>query len=189
MIAIGLDLFTGTFREAGRYGFFFFQKKYYPWSIYSCVWCLFDRRHILAPTSSDLVKCVQKGTILAKFHSDINFLTIHGRSRYPSLDIWARNTGQRIGVEILPGHNFLVQAWTYHWWTDIKAGFHEVVVNDQTLEVSNSDANIFLCTHLAFLIRLLNDGRWNSQIDLLSESHHLALVQKKWSGSHHCVKS
>ena len=30
----------------------------------------------------------------------------------------------------------------------IKAGFHEVVVNDRTLAVSDSDANIFLSTYL-----------------------------------------
>jgi len=112
MIAIGLDLPTGTFREAGRYA-----------------------PHLLAPTSSDLVKHGQKDTILAGFHSDLNFLTIHGRSRYPGLNIWARNTGQRIGVEIPPGYNLLVQAGKQLEHITgglIKAGFHEVVVNDRT---------------------------------------------------------
>ena len=33
----------------------------------------------------------------------------------------------------------------------IEAVWHEVVVNDKTLAVSDSDANIFLCTHLAFI--------------------------------------
>jgi len=113
MIAIGLDLPAGTFREAGVYG-----------------------PHVLAPNSTDLVKYGQKGAILAESHSDLNFLTIHGRSRYPGLNIWARSTGKRIGVEIPPGYNLLVQAGTQleHMTGGlIKAGFHEVVVNDQTL--------------------------------------------------------
>ena len=111
--------------------------------------CVFDmgihlnRPHLLAPTSSDLVKYGQKDTILAGFHSDLNFLTIHGRSRYPGLNIWARNTGQRIGVEIPPGYNLLVQAGKQLEHITgglIKAGFHEVVVNDKTLAVSDSEA-------------------------------------------------
>ena len=139
-----------------------------------CVWCRFDRPHVLAPSSSNLVKYGQKGTILTRCHSDVNFLTIHSRSRYPCLDIWAKNNPKRIGVEIPPGNNFVVQAGLQleHFTGGlIKAGWHEVVVNDQTVAVSDSDANIFLCTHIAVYIRLVNDERWNAQIDLLSESH------------------
>ena len=140
------------------------------------VQCHFDRPHVLAPSSSDLVKYGQKGTILTRRHTDVNFLTIHGRSRYPSLEILTRNCAQRIRVEIPPGNNFVVQAGKQLEHITgglIKGGFHEVVANDQTLAVSDFDANILLCTHLAFfiIIRLLNDGRWNSQIDLFSESH------------------
>jgi len=113
MIEIGLNLPPGTFREAGQCG-----------------------PHVLAPSSADLVKYGQKGTILTRFHTDIDFLTIHGRSRYPSLDIWPRNTGQRIGVEIPPGNNFFVQAGKQLEHITgglIKAVFHEVVVNERTL--------------------------------------------------------
>jgi isopenicillin N synthase-like dioxygenase len=181
MIAIGLDLPAGTFREAGQYGFVF--KKNIIHDLFTYV--SDDRAHVLAPTATtDLVKYGQKGTILTGFHSDFGFLTIHGRSRYPCLDIWARNTGQRIGVEIPPGYNFLVQAgkqFEHITGGLIKGGLHEVAVNDRTLAVSDSDANIFSCTHLAFLIRLLNDGRWNSQIDLLSESH------QPFSGTCHLI--
>lgn len=95
--------------------------------------------HLLAPTASDLVKYGKKDTILAGFHSDLNFLTIHGRSRYPGLHVWARNTGKRIPVKIPPGNNLLVQAGKQLEHITgglIKAGFHEVVVNDQTLDVS-----------------------------------------------------
>jgi isopenicillin N synthase-like dioxygenase len=95
------------------------------------------RPHLLAPTASDLVKYGAKDTILAGFHTDLNFLTIHGRSRYPGLNVWARNTGRRIAVKIPPGNNLLVQAGKqieYLTGGLIKAGFHEVVVNDRTIE-------------------------------------------------------
>jgi len=94
--------------------------------------------HILAPTGSDLVKYGQKDTILAGFHSDLNFLTIHGRSRYPGLHIWARNTGKRMQVKIPEGNYLLVQAGKQLEHLSgglIKAGFHEVVVNEPTLAV------------------------------------------------------
>jgi isopenicillin N synthase-like dioxygenase len=115
MLAHGLQLPTDTFRSAGRYG-----------------------PHLLAPTASDLVKHGAKDTILAGFHTDLNFLTIHGRSRYPGLHIWARNTGRRIPVKIPPGNHLLVQAGKQLEHITgglIKAGFHEVVVNEATLGV------------------------------------------------------
>lgn len=98
--------------------------------------------HLLAPTASDLVKYNKKDTILAGFHTDLNFLTIHGRSRYPGLHIWARNTGKRIPVKFPPtGRYLLVQAGKQleHLTGGlIKAGFHEVVVNEATVEVGTS---------------------------------------------------
>ena len=97
------------------------------------------RSHILAPTASDLVKYGKKDTILAGFHTDLNFLTIHGRSRYPGLNIWARNTGKRIPVKLpATGSYLLVQAGKQLEHITgglVKAGFHEVVVNDATLKV------------------------------------------------------
>lgn len=57
--------------------------------------------HLLAPTASDLVKN-DKGSVFAGFHYDLNFLTIHGKSRYPGLFIWLR-TGERISVSIPEG--------------------------------------------------------------------------------------
>ena len=43
----------------------------------------------------------QPGCVVAGFHSDLNFLTIHGKSRYPGLHIWLRD-GTRVPVRI-PG--------------------------------------------------------------------------------------
>ncbi|KAL1740960.1 hypothetical protein HDZ31DRAFT_46438 [Schizophyllum fasciatum] len=113
MTAVGLGLAPDTFRSAGKYG-----------------------PHLLAPTASDLVKYGKKDSILAGFHTDLNFLTIHGRSRYPGLNIWARNTGKRIPVRMPPGNYLLVQAGKQLEHITgglIKAGYHEVVVNDCTL--------------------------------------------------------
>lgn len=95
--------------------------------------------HLLAPTASDLTKYGTKDTILAGFHTDLNFLTIHGRSRYPGLHVWARNTGRRIPVAF-PGQGsyLLVQAGKQLEHISgglVRAGFHEVVVNDATIEV------------------------------------------------------
>ncbi|KAL2015366.1 hypothetical protein VTK56DRAFT_5763 [Thermocarpiscus australiensis] len=115
MTAVGLGLPADTFKDAGRYG-----------------------PHLLAPTASDLKKYGKKDTILAGFHTDLNFLTIHGRSRYPGLHIWARNTGKRIPVKIPRGNFLLVQAGKqleYMTGGLVKAGYHEVVVNDKTVEV------------------------------------------------------
>ncbi|KAH7367139.1 hypothetical protein B0T11DRAFT_50643 [Plectosphaerella cucumerina] len=115
MAALGLGLADGTFTSAGRYG-----------------------PHLLAPTASDLSRYGEDGTILAGFHTDLNFLTIHGRSRYPGLHIWARNTGRKIAVKIPQGNYLLVQAGKQleHLTGGlVKAGYHEVVVNEATRAV------------------------------------------------------
>jgi isopenicillin N synthase-like dioxygenase len=122
---------------------------------------------LLAPTASDLVKYGKKDTILAGFHSDLNFLTIHGRSRYPGLHVWARNTGKRIPVKIPPGNNLLVQAGKQLEHITgglIKAGFHEVVVNDQTLAVGLLTSSFAIYLNPSF--RSLKRGKRNSLSDL-----------------------
>lgn len=45
--------------------------------------------HKLAPTGSDLTR-YDTNTIFAGYHYDFNFLTIHGKSRYPGLFAWLR---------------------------------------------------------------------------------------------------
>jgi isopenicillin N synthase-like dioxygenase len=113
MVAVGMGSPAKTFSDAGRYG-----------------------PHLLAPTASDLQKYGKKDTILAGFHTDLNFLTIHGRSRYPGLHVWARNTGRKIAVKIPAGNYLLVQAGKQLEHVTgglVKAGFHEVVVNDATV--------------------------------------------------------
>ncbi|GAA6034387.1 hypothetical protein JCM8097_002698 [Rhodosporidiobolus ruineniae] len=117
MLAVGLGLPRETLIEAGKYG-----------------------SHLLAPTATDLKKYGQVGEIFAGFHTDLNFLTIHGRSRFPGLHIWARNSGKRIAVKMPPGH-LLVQAGKQleHLTGGlIQAGYHEVVCNEATVAALSS---------------------------------------------------
>jgi hypothetical protein len=51
--------------------------------------------HLLAPTASDFSRFGAKGTVLAGFHTDLNALTIHGRSRFPGLYVWTRDGSKR----------------------------------------------------------------------------------------------
>lgn len=135
--------------------------------------------HLLAPTASDLVKYGQKDTILAGFHTDLNFLTIHGRSRYPGLHIWARNTGKRIAVKIPPGNYLLVQAGKQLEHITgglIKAGFHEVVVNERTVEVIEKRKQQFPNRPL---IRISSTFFWH-----LNSDHDLAPIPKLAKEAH-----
>jgi isopenicillin N synthase-like dioxygenase len=91
--------------------------------------------HMLAPTGSDLSVHGELGTILAGFHSDLDFLTIHGRSRFPGLEIWDAQ-GQGRMVKIPPGCLLLQAGMQCEYLTGglIKAGYHQVTVLPQTLE-------------------------------------------------------
>ncbi|WVF68338.1 hypothetical protein IAT40_003103 [Kwoniella sp. CBS 6097] len=113
MVAAGLGLDDDAFTDAGRYG-----------------------SHLLAPTATDLVRYGKLNTIYAGFHSDLNFLTIHGQSRYPGLHIWARNSGKKIQVRIPPGCLLVQAGKQIEWLTGglIKAGYHEVVCTQATMD-------------------------------------------------------
>nr|ODN86737.1 hypothetical protein L203_03986 [Cryptococcus depauperatus CBS 7841] len=113
MMARGLGLEEETFLNAGRYG-------------HVLIFC----RDTTDPLYGKL------DTVFAGFHTDLNFLTIHGQSRYPGLHIWARNVGKKIAVE-LPFGCMLVQAGKQLEWLTgglIKAGYHEVVCTRATLD-------------------------------------------------------
>ncbi|KAJ7277063.1 hypothetical protein O6H91_Y391900 [Diphasiastrum complanatum] len=64
--------------------------------------------HLLAPTGSDLSKYSEERSIFAGYHYDLNFLSIHGKSRFPGLFIWLRS-GEKISVNV-PFGCLLVQA-------------------------------------------------------------------------------
>jgi len=91
--------------------------------------------HLLAPTASDLLKYGSIDQILAGFHQDLNFITLHGKARYPGLYIWLRE-GKKVSVSI-PDGCLLAQAgmqFEYLTGGKVTAGFHEVVVTEKTIE-------------------------------------------------------
>jgi isopenicillin N synthase-like dioxygenase len=92
--------------------------------------------HLLAPTASDLNKHNTLDTILAGFHRDLNFVTFHGKSRFPGLDIWLRD-GTKFPVSV-PDGCILAQAgmeMEHLTGGKVVAGWHEVLVNDRTLSI------------------------------------------------------
>ncbi|KAJ3052772.1 hypothetical protein HK097_005698 [Rhizophlyctis rosea] len=112
MLAIGFDLPRDTFTQLTKGG-----------------------PHLLAPTGSDLSKYGKVGTVLAGFHTDLNFLTIHGKSRFPGLHVWTKD-GRKMLARV-PDGCLLVQAGKQmEWFTGgaVTAGFHEVVVLPQTVD-------------------------------------------------------
>ncbi|KAI7755258.1 hypothetical protein M8C21_021577 [Ambrosia artemisiifolia] len=91
--------------------------------------------HLLAPTGSDLKRHGKEGTVFAGYHYDLNFLTIHGRSRFPGLSIWLRN-GKKVEVKVPVGCLLIQTGKQIEWLTagECIAGMHEVVVNKRTLD-------------------------------------------------------
>lgn len=113
MIAVGFDMPPNTFTDMMENG-----------------------PHLLAPTGSDFNKHGAAGTVLAGYHSDLNFLTIHGKSRFPGLHIWTRE-GERVGVKVPTGCLFVQAGMQIEHLTGghVLAGFHEVIVTDATVKV------------------------------------------------------
>ncbi|XP_073010315.1 uncharacterized protein [Typha latifolia] len=91
--------------------------------------------HLLAPTGSDLQRHGSEGTVFAGYHYDLNFLTIHGRSRFPGLSIWLRS-GQKMEVKVPVGCLLIQTGKQLEWLTggECLAGMHEVVVTKRTLQ-------------------------------------------------------
>jgi len=110
MAALGMNLSKDTFTSLMNYG-----------------------PHLLAPTGSDLKTHNKLGTTFAAYHYDLNFITIHGRSRYPGLFIWTRD-GRKMMVKVPPKCLLLQAGKQFEWLTggEVLAGFHEVVVVKET---------------------------------------------------------
>ncbi|KAL7158178.1 hypothetical protein ABFS83_02G124600 [Erythranthe nasuta] len=91
--------------------------------------------HLLAPTGSDLRRHGQIGTVFAGYHYDLNFLTIHGRSRFPGLNIWLRD-GRKMEVKVPVGCLLIQTGKQIEWMTagECIAGMHEVVVTERTTD-------------------------------------------------------
>ncbi|EFN59425.1 hypothetical protein CHLNCDRAFT_19374 [Chlorella variabilis] len=95
--------------------------------------------HLLAPTGADLDRHGRLGTVVAGFHYDLNFLTIHGRSRFPGLYAWLAN-GRRIPVRIPEGCLLLQAGKQMEWLTGghVRAGWHEVVCTEETVAAAEA---------------------------------------------------
>jgi isopenicillin N synthase-like dioxygenase len=87
--------------------------------------------HLLAPTGSNLRTFGKLGTVFAGWHYDLNFLTIHGKSRFSGLYVWTRD-GRKMLVKVPDGCLLLQAGKQFEWLTGghVLAGFHEVVVNE-----------------------------------------------------------
>lgn len=90
---------------------------------------------LLAPTGSDLARYGEAGTVLAGFHYDLSFISIHGKSRFPGLYIWLRD-GRKVQVKVPEGCLLLQAAKQMEILTggQIFAGFHEVIVTEETVK-------------------------------------------------------
>jgi isopenicillin N synthase-like dioxygenase len=112
MVAVGFGLEPNALRSKMRYG-----------------------PHLLAPTGSNFNRFGKLNTVLAGFHYDLNFMTIHGKSRFPGLYAWLRD-GTKAAVS-MPDGCLLVQAGKQLELLTgghVKAGFHEVVVAERTMQ-------------------------------------------------------
>ena len=109
MAALGMGLEGNTFTDRMRQG-----------------------SHLLAPTASDLQK-FEVGTPFAGFHYDLNFLTIHGKSRFPGLYVWLRNW-QKMAVKIPDGCLIMQAGIMFEHLTGgyVHAGYHEVIYTEGT---------------------------------------------------------
>ena len=98
--------------------------------------------HLLAPTASDLMK-YEVGTAFAGFHYDLNFITIHGKSRYPGLFLWTRDW-KKMACKIPEGCLLMQAGIMFEYITGgfVLAGFHEVVYTEATREVRDRNIQI-----------------------------------------------
>lgn len=95
--------------------------------------------HLLAPTASDLMK-YDVGTAFAGFHYDLNFITIHGKSRYPGLFLWTRDW-KKMACKIPEGCLLMQAGIMFEWITGgyVLCGFHEVVYTEATKTVRDQN--------------------------------------------------
>ncbi len=89
--------------------------------------------HFLAPTGSDLVTYGKPGTVLAGFHNDMSFATVHGPATDPGLFAWTTG-GVRHPVRLPRGHLILQCGRQMQWLTGGVAHrvFHEVAAVEES---------------------------------------------------------
>ena len=91
--------------------------------------------HLLAPTATNIKEHHTENEVYAGYHYDMNFLTIHGKSRYPGLYVWS-STGARMPVSIPNGCLLLQAGKELEWLTGgyVTAGMHEVICTKGTIK-------------------------------------------------------
>jgi len=97
--------------------------------------------HLLAPTGSNLKEHGKLNTVFAGYHYDLNFLTIHGKSRFSGLYVWTRENKKML-VKVPDGCLLLQAGKQFEWMTGgyVLAGFHEVVVNEAAVKAAEAAA-------------------------------------------------
>lgn len=129
--------------------------------------------HLLSPTGSDLDK-YGVGTTFAGFHYDLNFLTIHGKSRFPGLFIWLRNM-KKVAVKIPPGCLLLQAGSMFEHMTGgyVLSGYHEVIYTEATKEAADKarDENLNGANRILWRVSstLFSHLRYNVDISPLPE--------------------
>ena len=80
------------------------------------------------------------GTAFAGFHYDLNFITIHGKSRYPGLFLWTRDW-KKMACKIPEGCLLMQAGIMFEWITGgyVLCGFHEVVYTEATKRVRDQN--------------------------------------------------
>lgn len=90
--------------------------------------------HLIAPTIMPLENIIgTENKIVAGFHNDIDYCTLHGKGRFPGLNIWTRD-GTKIAVKV-PDNCILIQAGRQLQYITngyILGGFHEVIITEET---------------------------------------------------------
>ena len=91
--------------------------------------------HKLGPTGSNFANFTKQDTVLAGFHRDISFLTIHGKSRFPGLSVWVNH--KKLAVKVPDGCLLIQSGLQLESLTGgkIKAGWHEVTIKEETMAV------------------------------------------------------
>ncbi|KAK4531771.1 hypothetical protein CCYA_CCYA09G2628 [Cyanidiococcus yangmingshanensis] len=94
--------------------------------------------HLLAPTGSNLSELRGKpNRVLAGFHYDLCFLTIHGKANAPGLYLWTRS-GSRFPARVPQGCLLVQSGLQLEWLTGgvIRRGYHEVVADEAALALA-----------------------------------------------------
>ncbi|CAD8121029.1 unnamed protein product [Paramecium sonneborni] len=112
--------------------------------------------HLLSPIGCDLQKH-QINTRFSGYHYDLNFITVHTKSRFPGLFVWLPN-GKRVELRI-PEKTILFQPGKlFEFMTGgiYKAGYHEALLTEEAKKESIKLNKKWRVTSTIFI--MLNDN-------------------------------